>query len=345
VGDQLQRREQQRQDPGTGRDVPGAAGSATKDRSGVARDGAFRGAAAIRMSFRHEGRDVDVTELDLDARLRGQGRTVVVTVHGLMADEVLFSDTRWLSTAPERPGHGERLARELGVTVLHVRYNSGLHVSTNGRALSALLQRLVDAHGQDMDRLVLLCHSMGGLVSRSAGYYAKREGQAWVDKLAAMVLMGVPMRGSIVEQLANLTALVLHRVGNLYTRIGALVIDERSDGIKDLRFGFMTDEDWADHPGDDRLRAHKTIVGPLPGVDYHVIAGSIDKNDRALLSRVVGDGLVGRASACGDVLFRPDDPHHPCGTVRLFPGTAHLQLLLRPEVGDHVVDLIRPLVG
>jgi hypothetical protein len=327
-----------------GRAVCGADGRAVGGAVG-SEDGAAYGGAAIRMSFRADYRDVDVAELDLGRRLVGAGRTVVVTIHGLMGNEVLFRETRWQSTSPEQPGHGERLARELGATVLHVRYNSGLHISTNGKALSALLQRLVDAHGEDMDRLVLLCHSMGGLVGRSAGYYAQRQQQGWVDKLAAVILIGVPMRGSFLEQFANLTSVVLHRVINFYTRLGARIIDERSDGIKDLRFGLMVDEDWAEHPYDDRLFAHKTIVPPLPGVDYHVIAGSIPKDDRALLSLVFGDGLVGRTSASGDVLFCPDDPHHPCGTVRFFPGTAHLQLLLHPAVGDHVVDLVRPLVG
>ena len=56
-----------------------------------------------------------------------------------------------------------------------------------------------------------------------------------------------------------------------------------------------------------------------------------------------GDGLVGRASATGDVLFRPDDPDHPCGTVHFFPGHGHFDLAAydayhREELPDYELD-------
>lgn len=297
--------------------------------------------AAIRMSFRKSGRDVSLAELDLPPHRIGHGRTVVVMLPGLMCDEVIFHDTRWLSSTPPRPGLGERISQEVGAEVLYLRYNTGRHISENGRALSALLQELVDTHGEDIDQLVLLGHSMGGLVIRSAGHYAPQLGHSWVDKLSTVLLVGVPLKGSFVEQLANLTAFVLARVGNLYTTLGAWILQERSDGIKDLRFGLMVDEDWTDHPLDERLFATKTPVPPLPNVRYHVIAGTLPKDGDSALSGLFGDGLVRPGSAAGDALFGPDDPDHPCGTVRFFPGRGHLDLLADPEVGDHVLGLVR----
>jgi len=69
------------------------------------------------------------------------------------------------------------LARTTGVTPLYLRYNSGLHISQNGRALAALLDRLIEQH-PGIDRLTLVGHSMGALIARSAGHYAG-AGSGW----------------------------------------------------------------------------------------------------------------------------------------------------------------------
>lgn len=295
---------------------------------------------AISMSFRQDGRDVSVDALGLPARLRGAGRTVVVTLHGLMCDEVMFQETRWQSPSPSRPGHGLRLERELGVTVLHVRYNSGLHISENGRALSALLQELVAACGPDLDRLILVAHSMGGLVARSAGYYGTLDGLGWVRRVSTVVLLAVPTQGSYLEQLANLSAFVLHRVGNLYTALGGQIIEQRSHGIRDLRFGFMADEDWRDHPLDDRLKARRTRIPPIEGVDYHVMVGTLGADESSALAIYFGDGLVGKRSAYGEALFRQSDPLAACGSYRVFPSTGHFDILTSTQAGEHVVNVV-----
>jgi pimeloyl-ACP methyl ester carboxylesterase len=300
---------------------------------------------AIPMSFREEGRDVAVSELELARRLQGAGRTVVVMLHGLMGDEVIFRETRWQASSASRPGHGARLAAELGVTVLYLRFNSGLHISENGRALSALLQSLVEAAGPALERLILVGHSLGGLVARSAGYYADLEGRSWVSRLSTVVLLGVPTQGSYLEQIANVSAVVLGHVGNLYTQLSGRIIEQRSHGIKDLRFGFMADEDWKDHPSDARLRASRTRIPPLPGVAYHVVVGTIAKNEDSVLALYFGDGLVGKRSAFGEALFRPADPLSAAGSYRVFPGTSHVDLLLSPRVGDHVVEVVRRSLG
>lgn len=295
----------------------------------------------IRMSFRVGGHSVEPADLDLDRRLVGPGRTVVVMVHGLMCDEVIFHDTRIQPTAPERPGHGVRLQQELGATVLYLRYNSGLHISENGRALSELLQRLVACAGDRLDRLVLVGHSMGGLVVRSAGYYATENGQDWIERLRAAVLIGSPQHGSYVEQLANLSAFVLHRIPNLYTKLSGAIVDQRSNGIKDLRFGLMAEQDWRDRPYDDRLYVERTVIPPLPGVDYHVLASTLLEDEASPVARYFGDGLMSQLSAKGEALVSTDDPLCSHGSYRVFSDTGHFDILVNPEVGDYVVDMVR----
>ena len=295
---------------------------------------------AIQMSFRLDGRDVSIEGLELENRLRGSGKTVVVFVHGLMCDEVIFQDTRFQSTAPLRLGYGLRLEQELGATVLYVRFNSGLHISQNGQMISELLEALVTAHGDQIDRLVIVAHSLGGLVSRSAGHYATRDSKRWVKKLSTVVLIGVPTYGSFLEQAANLTAFILSRIGTFPTLLGGSIIEQRSHGIKDLRFGLMVEQDWAGHPFDERLLTQRTPVDPLPGVDYHIIVGTLQENDDSPVALYFGDGLVGKRSAMGEALFSPVDPLTARGTYKIFPATGHFGILTSTPVGDHVRDVV-----
>ena len=60
------------------------------------------------------------------------------------------------------------LERDLGVTPVFVRYNTGRHISDNGRDLAALVEQIVAAWPVPVEEVSLVGHSMGGLVSRSA---------------------------------------------------------------------------------------------------------------------------------------------------------------------------------
>ena len=86
-----------------------------------------------------------------------------------------MNDLQW---SREGHDHGAALARELGFTPVYLHYNSGLHVSINGHALAAQLERLLDAWPVPVERLVLLGHSMGGLLARSALHYGAQAGHA-----------------------------------------------------------------------------------------------------------------------------------------------------------------------
>ena len=72
---------------------------------------------------------------------------------------------------PARAG-GERLVDDLGCTSVFVRYNTGRHISVNGRELSELLDALVRAWPREVEQIALVGHSMGGLVARSACFSA-----------------------------------------------------------------------------------------------------------------------------------------------------------------------------
>ena len=116
---------------------------------------------------------------DLEAAFEENTDRLVVFVHGLCETEEAW----WLGTradpaadAPAPRTYGARLRDDLGFSPLYLRYNSGLHISENGRRLSWLLEELCREWPVEVRELALVGHSMGGLVARSACHEAADGG-------------------------------------------------------------------------------------------------------------------------------------------------------------------------
>ncbi|MDO7849450.1 alpha/beta hydrolase [Hymenobacter sp. M29] len=319
---------------------------------------------AIRMSFRRGGQDVTVADL----RLSEPRQKTVVFVHGLMGDELI-----WQTGFQDPPGsrrYGPRLAEELHCRALYLRFNSGLHLSENGRELNRILTELVTTWPDAIGELVLVGHSMGGLIIRSAGYYgiqlivkseelrvnstesaAAEEGQLltpnsqlltqkapWLAHLRSVFLIGTPNDGSWLEQNSHLTARLLERINLFPTRFLSKALNQRSNGIKDLRCSILVDEDWQDAHAND-LTPPRTAVLPLPGVRYHILMGSWLRATRpSALREYFGDGLVGHGSARGHATFG-DEAALPTGAnvrTAVFSQQHHGGLLTHPEVFQYL---------
>lgn len=82
-----------------------------------------------------------------------------------------------------------RLARDLRYTLVYLYYNSGLPISTDGRSFAALLERLVAEWPALLDELVILSHSRGGLVARSACHSGEIAGHRWRPKLRKLICL------------------------------------------------------------------------------------------------------------------------------------------------------------
>ncbi|MBX0292934.1 hypothetical protein K3G63_21000 [Hymenobacter sp. HSC-4F20] len=308
---------------------------------------------AIRMSFRRYKADVPVADLHVTAAPPGKPRKTVVFLHGLMGDEIIWQT----GTGSEDIRFGPRLQRELGVHCLYVRYNSGLHISENGRLLHQLLTDLVQTFPAAVGELVLVGHSMGGLVIRSAGYYAGQEAtkaatptpvtagnsssetSAWLPRLRDVFLLGVPNDGSFLEQNSHLTSLILRKINLWPTRAISGLIDKRSNGIKDLRLARLVDEDWQNEHADD-LFPPRTVVPPLPGVRYHVLVGSLLKTASSVLHEYFGDGLVGGGSARGRIFQDPASPPDLLITTQVYSQLHHGTLLSSPEVYQYLRERV-----
>ena len=269
---------------------------------GVIGDHLARGASPLGcvMQLRLGGQPLAVTREALAAALPAASPRVAVFVHGLACDE-----SCWLRGAGgERPSvdYAGQLAGRHGYTALQVRYNSGLRVADNGAALAALLAELAAVYPGGIERLVLIGHSMGGLVARSAAHHGQVGGAAWVSALRDVVCLGSPQLGAPLEQLGAAAVAVLAAIG--VTAPLARVFDARSAGIKDMHTGAIVDDGEALRP---------------PRTRYHSIAGSLGGPGHPL-GWALGDGMVRVSSAHGG-----EDG------VRI-PGLHHMDLLNHPAV-------------
>ncbi|MEP6678485.1 MAG: alpha/beta hydrolase, partial [Betaproteobacteria bacterium] len=202
---------------------------------------------AIGMRLRAGGRALPMDAQGLAAALPHAGNKLVILVHGLCMNDLL-----WTRNGHD---HGAALARDLGYTAVYLHYNSGLHVSVNGRAFDGLVDDLARHWPVPLQELAIVGHSMGGLVARSACHYAARAKHVWLRQLDTMVFLGTPHHGAPLERHGNVVDRLLgvSRYTAPFARLGRL----RSAGITDLRYGNLLDEDWMGRdrfarPGDVR---------------------------------------------------------------------------------------------
>jgi pimeloyl-ACP methyl ester carboxylesterase len=281
---------------------------------------------ATKMALRSGGRPLPLDPAELAARLPNAGGKVLVLLHGLC-----MSDVQWSrATGTRSHDHGAALARELGFTPLYLLYNSGLHVSINGHALAQLLERQLDAWPHEVERVVLLGHSMGGLLARSAMHYATQAGMQWPARVSDLVFLGTPHHGAPLERAGHWVDIVLGATPYAapFARLGKV----RSAGITDLRHGNLLDEDWV---GRDRFARGADRRQPLPlpdGVRCFAAAACLGAQGDDVKSRLLGDGLVPLASALG----RHADPLRTLGFAEdrqwVGYGMNHIDLLGRVEV-------------
>lgn len=280
---------------------------------------------AIPMRLRTGGTAIDLSPGALVA-LPGAGPKLLILLHGLCR-----CDLQWRRAGQD---HGAALARDLGYTALYLHYNSGRHISRNGRELADLLEELVGAWPGPIDEIALLAHSMGGLVARSACHYAEQAGHGWRAQLRHMVFLGTPHHGAPLERHGNWLTAVLGR--STLTAPLARLGEMRSAGITDLRYANLVDEDWR---GRDRFDRDGGLPRPLPlphGVACYTIAGTTGRRSGDLRDRWLGDGLVPVDTALG----RHADPARtlafPKSQQWIAYGLHHLDLLSRPEVYEQL---------
>jgi pimeloyl-ACP methyl ester carboxylesterase len=279
---------------------------------------------AYDMAVRRGRADVPITRKGLAAAYPEATPRIAVFVHGLFGDD---DNWRLFPLRGERAGrrtYGERLYDELGYTPVTLRYNTGRHISHNGRALAGLLDALVAAWPEPVEEIVLVGHSMGGLVARSACHY----GGAWTDRVRHVFSLGSPHLGADLEKGLNAAGWALGRLPE--TRALSTLLNARSVGIKDLRYGACVDEDWSGcEDPDEFLRDRCTEVPFLPDAHYYFIGCTVMDGP---VGAALGDLLVRIPSASGRGNGRGRRIPFPAEHGHELSGLTHFDLLNHPAV-------------
>jgi hypothetical protein len=277
---------------------------------------------AIPMTLRVAGMPLELETDRLAMQLPQASGKLLVLAHGLC-----MNDLQWLRDGHD---HGQTLARDLGYTPVYLHYNSGRHVSDNGSEFADLLEQLVAQWPEPVEELVIVSHSMGGLVTRSACHHADQARQAWRSSLKKLVFLGTPHHGAPLERGGHQVDMLLGISPYVapFSRLGKA----RSAGIIDLRFGNVQQADWQ---GRDRHGQRRDDRRPTPlpaGVDAFLLAATKAERESGLRSSVIGDGLVPVASALGEhrdssLALRVPKPRH-----RVVTSANHWDLLSRADV-------------
>lgn len=280
---------------------------------------------AISMTLRRGGKPLTLEQRALAAAIPGSGSKLLIVLHGLCMND--------LQCRRKGHDHGAALARDLGYTPVYLHYNSGLHVSTNGRAFARLAETLLDQWPAPLEDFAIVAHSMGGLVVRSAYHYGSVAGHDWPRALRKIVFLGTPHHGAPLERGGNWVNLVfgLSPYTAPFARLGRI----RSAGITDLRYGNLLDDDWQ---GRDRFDASPDLRQPVPlpeGVQCYAMAAATGKRTGALTD-MLGDGIVPVNSALG----RHKDPQRALSFAKsrqwVAYGTNHFDLLSGPAVYQRI---------
>lgn len=287
---------------------------------------------AIPMTLRHDGMPLALDAASLATALPRAGGRVAVLVHGLC-----LGDLQWRRGDRD---YGAMLARAHGYTPIHLHYNSGLHVSTNGRAFAYLLEALARAWPYPLESLAIVGHSMGGLVARSACHVGERDGHAWRRHLRVLACLGTPHHGAWLERGGHGLQALLGRVPYAapLARLGRM----RSAAITDLRHGNLLDADWQ---RGDRFADGADTRTPLPlpaGVRCCAAAAVVARRRDDRAARTFGDGLVPLPSALGEHADPARHLRFPTAQTWVGRGMRHMDLLGDARVAARLREWLAP---
>lgn len=257
----------------------------------TSRGGTVPAAMTVRLGHRR----VDLDRNSLKAAYPSASGRVVVFLHGLVETERSWFHQSRPDKARTGTDFGSRLTDDLACTPVYVRYNTGRHISDNGRELVGLLATLVQEWPVAVTDIVLIGHSMGGLVVRSAVLQAGERAMPWLSKVTRLVCLGAPHTGAPLERVVGWAAGSFGKFAMMAPLVRLLSL--RSDGIRDLARGSLLGENHVD------AASAETMLPP--GVRQYFVAVTLSRSEGSLLGRLVGDLLVVPSSA-GNRMQRAD---------------------------------------
>jgi len=290
------------------------------------------------MQFRHQDRILPMNKDSFKQAIPDASAKICIFVHGLMCTEWSWHIGAEKFYSNPTVNFGSQLKTDLGYTPLFVRYNTGRHISENGQRFSDLLSELIDNYPVDIEEIVLVGHSMGGLVSRSAAHYSNKENAPWLKRLRHIVCVGSPHLGAPLEKAVNILGSLLRAFNLPGTQAPAQILNSRSAGIKDLRFGYTVDEEWNDKDPDAFMNDNRLHLPPVEGVGYFYIAATVTADSKHPMGILLGDIMVRVPSAAGHTAN--PDRRIPFRSGLVFSGMDHLHMANHPDIYKKIREFI-----
>ena len=219
---------------------------------------------------------------------------LIVLIHGLGQTERCWNDSS------RTLGDGSSLVR--------IRYNTGLPISSSAIDVASLLDQVVEHWPTEVHEVILVGYSMGGLVARAAVNRGQASNQTWVSDTRHVITIAAPLLGSPIEKGAEALARGLAIAPQ--TRPLAEFVSSRSQGIKDLRHGSAVDDVLPDH------------------IEHHCIAAIVTEDPNHPMGRLLGDLVVRAASATGRGRQRSIEQ----SSLHVLGGRHHANILEAPHL-------------
>ena len=276
----------------------------------------------ITMQFRYQSKTLAIDPKSIKGAYPKVNGKILLMIHGSC-----MNDLQWTR---KDHNHGKIIATELNKTPIYLKYNSGLHISSNGKNLNNLLEKLVKNWPVPIEELVIIAHSMGGLVSRSALYYGEQNQKRWTKHVKKIVFLGTPHHGSYVERTGNYLDLILESIhyAKPFARLGKI----RSAGVTDLRYGNLIDEDWKDDNRFEIKNDKRRNIQLSKQIEFYSIAAVIGNETASLSTQILGDTLVDVKSALGQHKNPNKNLNFKKENIWISYDSNHLDLISNPKI-------------
>ncbi|MGB5265534.1 MAG: hypothetical protein WBN30_03025, partial [Polyangiales bacterium] len=169
-------------------------------------------------------------------------------------------------------------------------------------------------------------------------HYAREHDEPWVGQLRHVACIGSPHLGAPLERAVNRLTGVLRKVDAAGAQVPAALLDARSAGVKDLRYGYTVDEEWLDRDPDEVFADARRNIPLVDGVGYYFLAATITRDPEHPVGQLLGDLMVQLPSASGEAPESARRIHFSGGAV--FPGMNHIHIANHPDVYEALRDLL-----